>query len=372
MTSFSYGHGSGADWQSVARSCIGRLQPQPSGANLGFLYVTPQFAGHVGEILAFIKLRTQIEHWVGTVGVGICSSGVEYFSQSAIAVLIGGFPKDSFRVFSSVTDNFLVFEQQHRQWLDAAKPYFGVVHGDPRNGQIPALVEGLTDRMEGGFVVGGLSSSQRLFPQFADTVTEGGLSGVLFSDQVQVSTRLTQGCAPIGDRHVVTRCQGNILIELDGRAAIDVLKEDVGEVLARNLDQIQGFIFAGVTVIGSDTGDYKVRNLLGVDPDSGSIAIGDVAEAGGQVLFCRRDAQSAEEDLERMVSEIKRSLRSEPKGGLYYSCLARGPNLFGPDSEELRLIERELGSFPLVGFFANGEISQNRLYAYTGVLTLFS
>jgi small ligand-binding sensory domain FIST len=53
------------------------------------------------------------------------------------------------------------------------------------------------------------------------------------------------------------------------------------------------------------------------------------------------------------------------------SCLARGPNLFGDDSEELKTIREALGDVPLVGFFANGEISNNRLYGYTGVLTLF-
>ena len=60
-----------------------------------------------------------------------------------------------------------------------------------------------------------------------------------------------------------------------------------------------------------------------------------------------------------------------PRGGVYYSCLGRGENLFGGDSRELRAIRNELGNFPLVGFFANGEISHNRLYGYTGVLTLF-
>ena len=50
---------------------------------------------------------------------------------------------------------------------------------------------------------------------------------------------------------------------------------------------------------------------------------------------------------------------------------ARGPNQFGDDSDELKMITKELGEFPLVGFFANGEISNNRLYGYTGVLTVF-
>ncbi|MEE8224028.1 MAG: FIST C-terminal domain-containing protein, partial [Alphaproteobacteria bacterium] len=61
-----------------------------------------------------------------------------------------------------------------------------------------------------------------------------------------------------------------------------------------------------------------------------------------------------------------------PRGALYYSCVARGPNLFGDGSVELGTVAEALGDVPLVGFFANGEICNNRLYGYTGVLTLFT
>jgi small ligand-binding sensory domain FIST len=73
-----------------------------------------------------------------------------------------------------------------------------------------------------------------------------------------------------------------------------------------------------------------------------------------------------------MLDSIKEGLYTKPRGALYFSCLGRGANLFGPDSEELKIIEAGLGDLPLVGFFGNGEISHNRLYGYTGVLTLFA
>ncbi len=88
-------------------------------------------------------------------------------------------------------------------------------------------------------------------------------------------------------------------------------------------------------------------------------------------MFCGRDAASAEADLLRMLREIKKNLSAPPRGGIYFSCIARGPNLFGPGSRELKLIQAELGSLPLGRFFGNGEISNDRLYGYTGVLTLF-
>jgi small ligand-binding sensory domain FIST len=89
------------------------------------------------------------------------------------------------------------------------------------------------------------------------------------------------------------------------------------------------------------------------------------------MMFCRRDAASAVEDMVRMLESIKEGLFTRPRGAVYYSCLGRGASLFGPNSEELALIRQSLGELPLVGFFCNGEISHDRLYGYTGVLTLF-
>ena len=88
-------------------------------------------------------------------------------------------------------------------------------------------------------------------------------------------------------------------------------------------------------------------------------------------MFCRRDAETAREDMTRMLDSIRQGLYAPPRGAVYYSCLGRGASLFGPNSEELKMIRSALGDFPLVGFFCNGEISHNRLYGYTGVLTLF-
>ncbi|HUF82790.1 MAG TPA: FIST C-terminal domain-containing protein, partial [Burkholderiales bacterium] len=172
-------------------------------------------------------------------------------------------------------------------------------------------------------------------------------------------------------KHVITTSQQNVIITLDDRPALDVFKEDIGEALSRDLNRIGGHIFAGLPVAGSDTGDYLVRNLVGIDPSNKLIAIGELVQQGTGLIFCRRDNKTAHEDMTRMLDSIRKGMFSRPRGGLYYTCLGRGASLFGPNSEELKMIREALGEFPLVGFFCNGEISHNRLYGYTGVLTLF-
>ena len=364
---FRYGHANSKDWREAAGSCLAQMGQGP--ASLGFLYVTDLLSDHLGDILALFRSKTGVPHWVGTVGLGICASGREYLDEPAIAAMVGDFEPDSFRVFSGVASAADVDNVALK--CGGATPNFAIVHADPYNQHIADLVTRLAGKVESGFLVGGLSSSRRDNLQVANGVVEGGLSGVSFADSVTVATRLTQGCSPIGPQHVITTCQQNVMISLDGRPALDVFKDDIGEAGARDLNRLGGHIFAGLPIAGSDTGDYLVRNLVGIDPANKLVAIGEMVQPGSSVMFCRRDAKTANEDMTRMLESIRKGLYSRPRGGVYYSCLGRGAGLFGPNSEELRMVRDTLGDFPLVGFFCNGEISHNRLYGYTGVLTLF-
>ena len=369
---FSAGHAGAADWRVALQQALEAARPLPSGANLGFVYVTDAVADDFEQVVSALRNETGVEHWVGTVGLGVCATGIEYYDQPAVCVLLGRFADDSFRVFSSLANGFDGFDRKHSDWCAAHQPFFGVVHADPRNAEIPSLVAALSDRMQSGFLVGGLASASRRFTHLAGAVEEGGLSGVLFDPSVSVSTRLSQGCTPLGRRHHVTQADQNLVFELDGRPALEVLKEDVGEVIARDLSRAGGYIFVGLPIQGVDTGDYLVRNLIGIDPKEGIVAIGDQVCSGDSLMFCRRDGTSAVQDLERMLAELKSSMGGPPSAAIYTSCIGRGTNLFGPGSEELKLVEAALGPVPLVGFYANGEICHDRLYGYTGVLTLFA
>jgi len=236
---------------------------------------------------------------------------------------------------------------------------------------MPALIEDMSAKVASGYLVGGLSSSRATPFQVANEVIEGGLSGVVLSSGIELATRLTQGCTPLPAKHVVTEGQRNIIVALDGRPALDVLQEEIAAASERDFHRAVHSIHVGLPVPGSDTGDYLVRNLIGIDPQSRLIAIGAPIEPGMSIMFCRRDGASAREDLGRMLDVIARHLEGPPKGGLYYSCLGRGEQMFGRRSAELEIVRDRLGDFPLAGFFCNGEISHDRLYGYTGVLTLF-
>ena len=370
MNLFLAAHAAAGRWQEAADTCVLNLGPVPADANVGFLYVTDALASALPAILAYFKERTGVAHWIGTVGMGICGGGREYHDEPAISLMIASFPEEHFRILPVLTDKPDTFVRAERAWLAGHDHHFGIVHGDPRNMDLPKLLNELGDAVRGGFLVGGLASSRQGYPQIADGMVEGALSGILFDAQVPVATALTQGCAPFGKTHAITSCQRNIAMRLDDRSALEVFREEIGELLARDLPRAAQTIGVALPVRGSDTGDYLVRNLMGIDENNGLLAIGEMLSTGQPLQFCRRDPASAEADLRRMLRELK-ARAPQPKGGVYYTCVGRGPNLFDSNSGELRIIQEELGDVPLTGFYCNGEISNNRLYGYTGVLTLF-
>ena len=367
---FSVAHASGGDWQELTEACLLSLGKEAKNCNLGFVYVSDSLDEDLHLILKRLKAATRVHDWVGTIGYGVCVSGAEFFDRPAMAIMVGAIPQDSFCILPTIGPDDRDLPKEVLDWARTHNPVLGVIHADPRISgleKIFARIEGQTHC----FLVGGMTASRGAHDQIAGEVTNGGVSGVLFGGGLGAVTGITQGCSPIGPIHNVTRGRDNIVLALDGRPAMEVFKEDIGELLARDLNKINGYVHAAVPIKGSDTGDYLVRNLLGLYPEKGWLSIAERVGVGDQVMFVRRDGAAADTDLKRMVEDLKMRSGKAPRAAFYFSCIARGPNLFGPGSVELGTIEKILGEdVPLIGFFANGEISNNRLYGYTGVLSL--
>ena len=343
--------------------------------SLGVLYTAESFAPHLGAMLSMLREGTGVIDWVSAAGYGVIGSGEEHFGAAGATALILDLPPDGYRLFSGDAKAGARLAANHADWITEATMPLAITHVDPRHPDAMTAVEAMASET-GGFLIGGLTAASGDAPHHAGGAasTGGGcISGVALSPMaVEVATALSQGCTPLGKAHTVTRAQDNILIELDGRPALDVMIEEIGPELASDLQRIGGIIFAALPVAGSDTADYTVRNLVGIDPESKVVAIAQNIPEGDPVLFCRRDRDSAVEDMRRMTGDLKRRVGNRPiRGGLYVSCAARGPNQFAEPDRETDIIREALGDFPMAGFFANGEISRDRVYAYTGVLTLF-
>ncbi|HEX4617974.1 MAG TPA: FIST C-terminal domain-containing protein [Stellaceae bacterium] len=366
---------------SLIARCVAGI-PVIKGANLGILYLSEPAAPAFPQLVRALTERTGIRSWVGGVGLGVCSAEDEIFDEPAAVTMTAVLPPDRFRVFSATDDPGSELPRRHAAWIEASQPALALVHADPR---CPDLAKAAIDLAteSGAFLVGGLVSHRCAKPLLGRSSDEeagdekdglggNGFAGLMLAPGIAVATGLTQGCMPIGPVHRIDEARDNVVMAIDGRPALTVFTEDIGPRLAGDLRRVGGLIFAGLPVPGSDTGDYLVRNLMAIDPGRGWLVLGAEIAAGDPIVFCRRDPESARRDMVRMVSQLAGRLSGPPKAGIYVSCVARGAALFGEPGVETALIREGLGEFPLIGFFANGEISRDRLYGHTGVLTLFT
>lgn len=347
-------------WRELLENCLSQIESPADG--IGLLYVTDPLAGDIGDILDTLRKKTGLDAWRGAVAPAICATGIEYFDTPAMALMILEVPESAAAVFPGEPG------QNDLRVANAAQ--LAIVHADPRQ---PKVLEAMPElaRSTGAYLVGGLTTGNAATPLIGAPDAPSGLAGVLLTDAVPVATGLTQGCSPIGVVHTITGMEEQVFTELDGRNALEVLKEDVGELLARDLRRLAGYVHAAIPVSGSDTADYLVRNLVGFNVERGWIGVAEELSPGDRLMFVRRDAASAVEDMQRMLDDVKRRAGGKLRGAVYHSCVARGPHQFGPGAQELSMIAETFGDIPVIGFFGNGEISHDRLYTYTGVLTVF-
>jgi len=103
-------------------------------------------------------------------------------------------------------------------------------------------------------------------------------------------------------------------------------------------------------------GDFIIRGLLGADPSSGAIEIGQAMPVDATVQFHVRDAVSAGKDLRLAVERAAAEAPGRPVGALLFACNTRGRRMFGTADHEPLTISELLGGIPLAGSFAAGEI----------------
>jgi small ligand-binding sensory domain FIST len=327
---------------------------------LGWCYLTDHYAPAAEALLAALRERWPTADWVGAVGVGVCASGVEYFDEPGLVVMLSVLPREHFRVFSG-RQPLPSFGGLSTGFL----PHAALVHADPATPELSGLIGELSDRMGSGYLFGGLASARNRTLTLAaphlepaakgrrasrkkvvdpvdapDGVFEGGLSGVAFDAEVALVSRVTQGCQPVGPTRRITEADQHVVYALDGEPALDCLLRDLGvnpreprDALPRLRSTLVGISddeaqaefgapplasafatlpptseFVTTARRGAFGTETRVRHLVGIDPQRRGIAVADVAEVGQQLAFCRRDTDAARRDLVRIATEIRSAL----------------------------------------------------------------
>ncbi len=372
--------------------------------DLGLVFISSAFTSEYPRLMPLLR-----EHLPGLPLIGCGGGGVigmdpygeaqEVEGEPALVLTLAALPGVEVRSFHLAAEDLPDLDSPPDSWVELVgvpateQPNF-ILLSDPFSSRVNDLLQGLDFAYPGAVKVGGLASvsgggTTGLFCNYR--LYREGTVGVALSGNIVLETIVAQGCRPIGQPYWVTEGERNVLFGLEeqggsssvpyGRGALVSQKRTPLEVLQELLQNLsdedralaQHSLFVGVAQNefkqNLEQGDFLIRQLLGVDPRVGAIAIGDRIRPGQRIQFHLRDAQASAEDLETLL------VRYQPPGAiagaLMFSCLGRGKGLYGEPNFDSRLFHRYYPNTPLSGFFCNGEIGpvagSTFLHGYTSV-----
>lgn len=408
------GAGGAADWAIAVKSCLDQLGPIPS-SGLGFLYFSDALAPHAGSIATLVRQLTGIDDWVGAASDAVMAVGPRgpevlgpevpvdgAGSGPGVAMMILALPADSHRLIKlSPESSGGTPEPGLHDWMQSAGKPFAVFHADQPSraavqaaGSLRAVCRDIPGSAEPlglvGAVLGGGTGPGGARPQVCGVVADGGVTGVVLAGAACGISGLAQGCAPIGPVRWVSDADGGVVSGLDGHSARAAFHQDIGDLLARDPQRTQGFVFAGL--IRGRNGSPAGRACNGQVIEPGDYAVASIVDPGGWpggcqdairlttdpapgdgIVFVRRDQASAIAALDRMVDRlIRRAGRAHIRAAHLITCGDRATSIFGnPGIDFMRIADR-LGPVPMIGFQADTPIMGETLYSRAAVLTLWT
>jgi small ligand-binding sensory domain FIST len=366
-----------------AMSALGNIQPE-----LAVVCYSPHHVDSAGPIARLLHGKLQPGCLVGCVGESIVGNAREIEQDPALSLWLGNWAGraslEAFRLQMSQTPDGFTLLGWPDGIIDAvpAKSLM-LTLGDPYTFPMTEIfLPRLNEDSPGLAAIGGMASNP-MGPSvnnliFNDEAVGEGAVGVLLQGDFSWRSVVSQGCRPIGRPLVVTKGQENIVVELSGKTPLDYLRSLHEELSDSDRQLFERGLLIGVAISEYretfGRGDFIVRNLLGLDRDSGAMAINDRIRIGQTVQFQVRDAASADEDLQLLLHSSRESgLR--PAGGLLFTCNGRGRRLFSQPNHDANCIQQEFGPLPLAGFFAAGELGpvagKNFIHGFTASIALF-
>lgn len=317
----------------------------------------------------------------GVIGAG---AGVEMQpSVSVWAAVLPGVRVHTFALDTVRTEENLTVLGLPQPEADAA---VGIVLADPRTFPIDGFVAASQEFLPGLPLVGGLATGPtgptarpgRTWLCRDGEAFDSGAVGAILCGDVPIWPVVSQGCRPIGPTMVVTKAEGNELLELAGQPAVEKLQQILVELDAEDRRLALSGLAIGIAMNEyaeeHERGDFLIRGVAGLRPDRGSVVIGDLVEVGRTVRFQVRDAAGAHAELVDLLGR-HRAAAGRPDGVLLFSCNGRGSAMFDGPHHDAIAVTDGLGTTAVGGFFAGGEIGpvggRNHLHGFTASILAF-
>lgn len=371
-------------------------------ADLGLVFISAAFASEYTRLMPLLQERLQVPVLIGCSGGGVVGmnrhqEAQEVEGEPGLSLHLAYLPGVKVKAFHIFADSMPDLDSPPDAWVELIdvspqeQPQF-ILLADPFSSRVNDLIQGLDFAYPGCVKVGGLASGSAriggtgLFCDYK--LYREGTIGVALSGNIVMETIVAQGCRPIGQPYRVTKGERNIVLGMEaenpvgfGASArsgtpLEVVRDLIQSLSEEDRLLAQHSLFVGVArdefKQNLEQGDFLIRNLLGVEPSAGAIAIGDRVRPGQRIQFHLRDANTSAEDLELLLLRYQQQANTTAaSGALMFSCMGRGEGLYGSPNFDSHLFHRYLSNIPLGGFFCNGEIGpvsgSTFLHGYTSV-----
>ena len=351
--------------------------------DLLIVFVSPHHQAAFDDLGSELMSRLGVTRLIGCMGGGIVGNANEAENRPALSVTAASLPGVSITQFHVTQNDLPDPTRVHELELELGENPQIILLPDPYSIQSELLVKLFDMAWPASPKVGGLASGA-MFPGgsalFLDNrIYREGAVGLGLSGNVVMDTIVAQGCRPIGGPMFITRCQENILQELNSRSPRQVLQEIYDDLPESDRQLFRHSLFLGIEMTFKEEayqqGDFLIRNLLGMQQDTGYLEIGAYLQETAIAQFHLRDAVTSREDLDQHLMRHRNRVETVPSGALMFSCLGRGEGLYGTPNHDAHLFRSRLGATTLGGFFCNGEIGpvagQTHLHGYTSSFGLF-
>ena len=372
--------------------CVAHIKADLGGEapDLAVMFASAHHSPDFDDMPALLGERLGASVLVGCSGGGVIGGGKEVEDRTGFALTAATLPGVTVQPFHVQDGDLPSLDADPGAWerlvhSEGERQTDFVMMSDPFTLRTDDLIAGLDYAFPGRVKVGGLASGSNSAGGNAlflnGQVHRSGAVGVALRGALQVKTVVAQGCRPIGEPAVITQCKQNMMLEIEGRKPLEVLQEMFNAADERDRGLINRALHVGIVMDPLmeefRPGDFLMRNVMGIQQETGGIAVGEMLREGQVIQFHVRDGKAAEEDLQALLRQYTSEREgSRGEGALLFSCLGRGQHMFGRPDHDTDIFRDEVGALPLGGFFCNGEIGpvgpNTFLHGFTSSFAIFS
>lgn len=371
----------GADPEAACRTIASAIHQGlgPGPIDLAVVFASPRYGACIDRIPVLLHELLGARTQIGCSGAAMVGDGQLLSNRHGICVLAGRLPGVDLHTVVLGNGDLPDADGPPSGWhqllpLPPERVRGMIVLSEPFHCDTRALLAGLDFGWPGVPKVGGVASGSR-HPEghvlFAGRgVHRSGAVVLSLAGAVEMRTVVSQGCRPIGRPGRITKAERNRLVAVDDTPAKNFVEQQLALLNEEDLVLAERSpLFLG---IGSDpfalqaprNEQFLVRNILGIDPDSGNLLVGDHLAVGRHVQLHLRDASSSQHDLqERLAAASPRTAQA----ALLFRCLGRE----GAEHETFAAVAEGV---PMAGFHCNGEIGpvgdDTHLQSYTAVVAM--